>query len=259
MYQLRENKYIIHLDKYVSMSSFVKSINELLLIIGCDNKLDEKEIVEKYNIELKKYSLDNKEIVDEINYDILQANIMAEELRKIGYELICFFSGFDNDDKTIISLDKISELKELEKKVCLCDKNDVKKENFVLTEDGYVFDCYEFKLIISEDIYDDDTIEYAKKIANKYITDKDSILNYMLEADLREIYGTNFNYTDEYIKKNIGKPQITINFKKDENHPQWKFEYAGIIDFCESKLDEHLISIEFKDDLILDDYIQLNG
>lgn len=124
MYQLRENKYIIHLDKYMSMSSFVKAINELLIILGCDNKIAEKEIVEKYNIELKKYSLDNKEIVEEINYDILQANVMAEELRKIGYELICFFNGFDNDDKTIIPIDKINEFKELEKEVSLFDKSE---------------------------------------------------------------------------------------------------------------------------------------
>lgn len=119
---LRDNKYVIHLDKHLDMNSFAKSINELLLIIGCDSKIDEKEIVEKYNIELKKYSLDNKEIVDDINYDILQANVVAVELRKLGYELICFFNGFDNDDKTIIPINKISKFKELEKKVCLCDK-----------------------------------------------------------------------------------------------------------------------------------------
>ena len=65
---------------------------------------------------LKKYSLDNKEIIDEINYDILQANVMAEELRRIGYELICFFNVVDNDDKTIIPIDKINDFKELKKK-----------------------------------------------------------------------------------------------------------------------------------------------
>lgn len=111
---LRENKFVIHLDKYMDMNSFAKSINEVLLNIGCSDKIDEQEIVKKYNNELKKYSLNNKEIVDEINYDILQANVMAIELRKLGYELICFFSGFDNDDKTIIPIDKISEFKIIE-------------------------------------------------------------------------------------------------------------------------------------------------
>lgn len=111
---LRDNKYVVHLDKNMDMNSFAKSINELLLNIGCSDNIDEKEIVEKYNNELKRYSIDNKEIVDNINYDILQANIMAVELRKLGYELICFFSGFDNNDKTIIPIDKIDEFKRLE-------------------------------------------------------------------------------------------------------------------------------------------------
>lgn len=47
--------------------------------------------------------------------------------------------------------------------------------------------------------------------------------------------------------------------KKDDKHPQWKFEYSGIIDFCESNLDEHLISIGFRDELLLDDNVQING
>ena len=111
---LRNNKFVIHLDKYMDMNSFAKHINEVLLNIGCSDNIDEKEIVEKYKNELKKYSLDNKEIVDNINYDILQANVMAVELRKLGYELICFFSGFDNDDKTIIPINKINEFKRLE-------------------------------------------------------------------------------------------------------------------------------------------------
>lgn len=116
MQLLRDNKFVVHLDKYMDMNTFAKSINEILSNIGCSDNIDEKEIVEKYNNELKKYSLDNKEIVDDINYDILQANVMAVELRKLGYELICFFSGFDNDDKTIIPINKINEFKRLEER-----------------------------------------------------------------------------------------------------------------------------------------------
>lgn len=116
MQLLRDSKFVVHLDKYMDMNTFAKSINEILSNIGCSDNIDEKEIVEKYNNELKKYSLDNKEIVDDINYDILQANVMAVELRKLGYELICFFSGFDNDDKTIIPINKINEFKRLEER-----------------------------------------------------------------------------------------------------------------------------------------------
>lgn len=256
---LRDNKFVIHLDKYMDMNSFAKSINEVLLNFGCSDNIDEKEIVEKYNKELKKYSLDNKEIADNINYDILQANVMAVELRKLGYELICFFSGFDNDYKTIIPINKINEFKKLERSIGLFDKSNLKKDNFIVAEDSYQFECNDYKLIISKNIYDDETFEYAKKITNKYLTDKDSILNHMLEVGLREFYKNNFKYSDEYIKRNIGKPQIIINFKNDGKHPQWNFKYSGIIDFCESNLNEHLISIEFNDELVLDDNVQING
>ena len=134
MQLLRDNKFVVHLDKYMDMNTFAKSINEILSNIGCSDNIDEKEIVEKYNNELKKYSLDNKEIVDDINYDILQANVMAVELRKLGYELICFFSGFDNDDKTIIPINKINEFKRLEESNF--DKTELIKEienNFKVT------------------------------------------------------------------------------------------------------------------------------
>lgn len=114
MQLLRDSKFVVHLDKYMDMNTFAKSINEILLKIGCTDNIDEKGIVEKYNNELRKYSLDNKKIIDDINYDILQANVMAGELRKLGYELICFFSGFDNDDKTVIPINKINEFERLE-------------------------------------------------------------------------------------------------------------------------------------------------
>ena len=81
----------------------------------------------------------------------------------------------------------------------------------------------------------------------------------MLKIRLKEFYSSVYNYSDEYIKNNIGRPQIKIDFKKDDSHPNWKFQYAGIIDFCESKLDEHIISIEFVDDLKLDENVQMNG
>jgi hypothetical protein len=47
----------------------------------------------------------------------LEANIVANELRKIGYELICFFIGFDNNDKTIIKMTDIDKMKEIESKI----------------------------------------------------------------------------------------------------------------------------------------------
>lgn len=60
----------------------------------------------------------------------------------------------------------------------------------------------------------------------------------MLEKCLRKLYGS--TYSDEYIKNNLGKPKINIDFKNNNTQSNRKYEYSGSIDFCESKLDEHI-------------------
>lgn len=141
----------------------------------------------------------------------------------------------------------------------------MKKEDFkygsleYYIDDEYVFECQEYLIIISKDIFDEETVEYANRIIEKYIKEKEKILDYMLKKRLRAFYNSIYNYSDEYIRNNIGRPQIHIDFRKDDTHPNWKFNYAGIIDFCESKLDEHIISIEFVDDLNLSEDVQMNG
>ena len=52
---------------------------------------------------------------------------------------------------------------------------------------------------------------------------------------------------------------IITKIIKEDAYPNWKFNYSGIIDFCESKLDEHIISIEFVDNLDLSEDVQING
>ena len=126
-------------------------------------------------------------------------------------------------------------------------------------EDKYVCENQEYLIIIDKNIFDEETVEYANRIIDKYEKEKDKILDYMLKKCLREFYNSIYNYSDEYIRNNIGRPQISINFKKDDSHPNWKFNYSGSIEFCESKLDEHIISIEFVDDLNLSEYVQMDG
>lgn len=135
----------------------------------------------------------------------------------------------------------------------------MKKEDFEYGDSEYYIDEDEYLIIISNEIFNEETVEYANRIIEKYEKEKDKILDYMLEKNLREFYNSIYDYSDEYIKNNIGRPQITINFKKDDTHPEWKFNYAGIIEFCESDLDEHIISIEFVDDLDLSEYVQIDG
>ena len=123
---------------------------------------------------------------------------------------------------------------------------------------NYIKQTDNYTLEISSDIMSEETLQYATKIIEKYFKEEDEILNYFLDIGLREFYKKNFDYSDQYIKDNLGAPYVTINFK-NEGNDNWKFKYAGIIDYTESKLDEHLISIEFSDDLKFDDYIQFNG
>jgi len=141
----------------------------------------------------------------------------------------------------------------------------IKKQNFeygspkYYISDKYVLDTEEYIIIIDEDIFDDETIEYVNRIIEKYIQEKNEILNYMLDIDLRDFYSSRYNYSDEYIKNNIGRPQINIFSRKDDAHPNWKFKYAGSIEFLEHHLDDHIISVDFIDDLNLSKDIQIDG
>ena len=140
------------------------------------------------------------------------------------------------------------------------NKNDFKyesKEYFI--DNAYVFEDKNYLLIIDKEIFDDKTIEYANEIIKKYEQEKDILLEYMLEKGLRDFYNNTYNYSDEYIKENIGRPQIRVDYKKDDKHPDWKFQYAGVIEFCESNIDEHIISVEFMDDLKLSENVQIDG
>lgn len=115
--QLIENDYIIHLDKDMGIVEFTNRINKLLQIFDEVKQLDVNNIVNKYKEEISKYSYYGEELDEKFNYDILEANIVVQELRKIGYELINFFTGFDNTDKMIIKISDIEKMKEYEKKL----------------------------------------------------------------------------------------------------------------------------------------------
>jgi len=136
------------------------------------------------------------------------------------------------------------------------DFNYGNKELYI--EDNYVLENSQYILIIDSEIFNEETIEYANNLIKKFEKEKDNTLNYMLNIGLRDFY-SNFNYSDEQIKSSLGRPQINIIYKKDDKHPDWQFNYFGVIEFCENTLDEHIISIEFIDDLQLDKHVQLDG
>ena len=114
---LRDNKYVYHLDNSVGIEQFVNGINEILKKNGSNEKLDNKAIIQRYMNELKKYTFQGNEIESDFKYEILEANIIADELRKIGYELITFFNGFDNYDQTVVPISTIESLKSIESEI----------------------------------------------------------------------------------------------------------------------------------------------
>ena len=128
-------------------------------------------------------------------------------------------------------------------------------ERFI--EDKYVLNDDEFVLVIEKDIFDEETVKYASGIVEKYLKEKDNIIEFLLEKRLRSFYKNIFS--DEYIKSHLGKPQITIISKKDESNPNWNHNYWGAIDYVECELDGHIISVEFLDDLDLIDRVQVDG
>lgn len=109
---LIESDYIIQLDKYLSIGEFVEGIIKVLKKKNYKVELDSRAIIDEYNNKLRYYNQP-----EDLNFDVLEANIVAEKLREKGYELICLFDGFENSDITVIPINAIGLLKEIEKKI----------------------------------------------------------------------------------------------------------------------------------------------
>jgi hypothetical protein len=111
---LAEKGLVFLLDFSVSIEDFTKGVNKILATQKTGKFLNEDDIINAYRSEVVKYTFQGKKITEDFKYDILEANVVASGLRKIGYELICLFNGFDNNIKAVISVKKIEELKNIE-------------------------------------------------------------------------------------------------------------------------------------------------
>ena len=114
---LEQNGFVTELTMSDDIGTFAADINRILRSIGAAQLLNEDEIVNAYRTEVVKYSFQGEPVSADFKYDVLEANIVAAELRKMGYELIAFFNSVDNDVKAIIPVDKISLMQELEAKI----------------------------------------------------------------------------------------------------------------------------------------------
>lgn len=137
----------------------------------------------------------------------------------------------------------------------------IKKEDFVYEypqkaiEEAYFMEFDDLYLVISERIFDKDTINYGEKIINKFRSEKNNIMEFIVN-DIKDFYS---QYDTDYIISHIGKPQIIIIFKRDERHPNFKFDYYGTIRFIEHNLDEHIIEVDFMDNLVFYGRVGLDG
>lgn len=137
----------------------------------------------------------------------------------------------------------------------------IKKEDFVREfRPGYIKETYlmefdDLYLVINEHYFDEDTINYAEKIINKFRSEKNNIMEFIIN-DIKDFYS---QYDIDYIISHIGKPQIFIGMKKGERNPNMKVDYIGKIQFLEHNLDEHIIEIEFIDNLILNKRVDIDG
>lgn len=114
---LEQNGFVTELTMSDDIGTFAADINRILRSIGAAQLLNEDEIVNTYRTEVVKYSFQGAPVSADFKYDLLEANIVAAELRKTGYELIAFFNSMDNNVKAVIPADKISLMQELEAKI----------------------------------------------------------------------------------------------------------------------------------------------
>lgn len=111
---LRNCGFVFRLNHDVSIDYFVDGINTMLKVNGYNFLLDKNRIIDIYRKELEILGIDSM-----VKYDVLIANTVTAELRKINLELINLFNGFDNCDFAIIPVCKIDKLKKLEEKIKL--------------------------------------------------------------------------------------------------------------------------------------------
>lgn len=115
--ELEQKGFVTELTMSDDIVTFAADINRILRSIGAPQLLNEDEIVNAYRTEVVKYSFQGEPVSADFKYDLLEANIVAAELRKTGYELIAFFNSMDNNVKAVIPADKISLMQELEAKI----------------------------------------------------------------------------------------------------------------------------------------------
>lgn len=105
-------------------------------------------------------------------------------------------------------------------------------ENINKTEYGYEYKHKDLDVVITADEINDELIQYGNKVVEFYLENKDKVISFLFQKFERDEWYID-KYTKEEIIEKIGEPTIYVD---DVNF--------GNIIYLDSKLDEHMITIE---------------
>ncbi|MCM1287315.1 MAG: hypothetical protein NC240_03315 [Clostridium sp.] len=109
---LKSENFMVHLDNDVSIQEFANKIIEILDKNKYKTDITADMLIKEYQDYLVSINLS-----DTIKYDVLEANIAAQELRKYNLELIVLFAGVGNTEFAIVQASEIEKLKQLESEI----------------------------------------------------------------------------------------------------------------------------------------------
>lgn len=218
----------------------------------------EKEINYTFSEEYKNYLLKHSILKPDKN--ILGLSNGEEKLIRYFYSMdsnskiyILKFQSFNSDLK-----DKIIPFAELEFGDTLCFERETNKigiynnktdtfdiiaddwntfikelyDDSVYKKNGFEYKYKGLKVIITADEIKDELTNYADEIIEYYFKNKDNVINHLLEKFEKDDWYVETHTREEIVEK-IGKPTIYVN----------KVDY-GELAYLDSKLDEHLITVE---------------
>lgn len=119
------------------------------------------------------------------------------------------------------------------------------KEDFVLGDLDYESEVEGIILHISKDAMNDSSIAYAYKLLGLYKSNKSKIIDYILNEGVLDFYKSRYS-KNEIIEK-LKEAEITII------NSNW-----GTLTWINHNLDEHIIEVEFVNDLHLT-YVSIDG
>ena len=100
------------------------------------------------------------------------------------------------------------------------------------TKNGFEYKYKGLKVIITADEIKEELTNYAEEIIEYYFKNKDNVIHNLLEKFEKDEWYVETHTREEIVEK-IGKPTIYVN----------KVDY-GELAYLDSKLDEHLITVE---------------